>query len=76
MIGTPDRQESDERNLHACDRSQRVPGSVADVQTRAVPPHADQDENMKWEYVGDEYITSPRCHHVAVEQSAERTPHY
>ena len=75
MVGTPDGQESHKRNLHACNRSKRIPCRVADVQSRAVSPHADQDESVQWQHVCDEDISTPRCNHVSVEQCTERTPH-
>lgn len=75
MVTVADRQETDKGNLHACKRAQRVPGGVADVQARAVPAHAQQDEDVERKQVGDENITTPGRDHVAIEQGTQSAPH-
>jgi hypothetical protein len=68
-------QEADKGNLHTGKRSKRIPGRVADVQTRAVSAHAQQDKDVQGEQVGDEDITTPGRDHVSVEQGGKGTPH-
>ena len=76
MLTATNGQETDEGNLHARKCAQRIPRSIADVKTRAVPPHADQHECVQRQQVGNEDITTPRRHHVSVEQRRERTPEH
>lgn len=75
MVTVADGKETDKGNLHARKRAERVPGGVADVQTRAVPAHAQQDKDVQREQVGDEDITTPGRDHVSVEESSEGAPH-
>ena len=75
MITVADGQETDKGNLHARKRAERVPGRVADVQTRAVSAHAQQNKDVQRKQVGDEDVTTPGRDHVSVEESSEGTPH-
>lgn len=76
MLASLDGEEADKRNLHAGQCSQRVPGGVADIETRAVSAHADQGQSVHREETGDESVSTPRCHHVAVEQGTEGSPEH
>lgn len=76
MFAGLDGQEADEGNLHAPQRSKRIPCRVADVKTSAVASHADEDESVEGEETSNKGIASPRSYHVAVEQSAQRTPQH
>ena len=60
VLATADGQETDEGNLHTRKRTERIPRSVADVQSRAVSSHADQDESVQGQQVGDEDVSTPR----------------
>ena len=75
MVTVADGQEADKRNLHACKRAERVPGRVADVQTRAISAHAQEDKDVEREQVGDEDVTTPGRDHVAVEEGSKGAPH-
>ena len=48
MLATPDRQKPYERDLHASQRSESEPSTVAYVQPRTVPSHADENEGVQW----------------------------
>lgn len=74
MLAGLDGEEANKRNLHAGQCSQSVPGGVADIEARAVSAHADQSQGVHREETGDEGVSTPRCHHVTVEQSAEGSP--
>lgn len=74
MLATPDRQEADERNLHAGKRAERIPRTVANIETRAVTTHADQYECVQGKQVGDEDVTAPCRHHVSVEKRSQCAP--
>lgn len=75
MVATFDWQEANERNLHASQRAQCVPSGVADIETRAVASHADQHEDVQWQQVGDEHVSTPGADHVAIEERAKSAPH-
>lgn len=60
VLATADGQEPDEGNLHTRKRTERIPRSVADIQPRAVSSHADQDESVQGQQVGDEDVSTPR----------------
>lgn len=75
MVTVPNRQETDKRNLHARQSSQGVPCGIANVNTRAVPSHAEQDEHMQRDQVSDEDVSTPSGHHVPVGQSCQGSPH-
>lgn len=75
MLATPDGQETDKGNLHARQCSQSVPSGVADVQPRAETSHADQNEGMQRQQVGDEDVSTPSANHVSVEQGSQASPH-
>lgn len=75
MLAGPDGQESNERNLHASQRSKSVPSRVADVESRAEAAHADQDKGVKRQQVGDEDVSAPSADHVSVEERRKATPH-
>src|SRR4051794_11398269 len=74
MLTATDWQEAHKGDLHACQCAKRKPSCIADVQSRAVSPHADQNEYVQRNQVRDEDIASPRRDHVSIEQSAEATP--
>lgn len=76
VVAAADRQEADERDLHAGQRAQCVPGRVADVQPGAEPSHADEDEGVQGQHVGDEDVSTPRADHVSVEQGTQASPHH
>lgn len=76
MLTTPDGQETNKGNLHARKCTQRIPRSIANVKTRAIPPHADKHKRVQRQQVGNEHITTPRRHHVSVEQRGKRTPEH
>lgn len=76
MLASLDRSESNKRNLHTGQRSQRVPGSVTDVETSAVSSHADKDKGVHGQQASNEGITAPRSHHVAIEKGTEGTPEH
>ena len=67
MLATPNWQESNERNLHACQRSEREPGAVTDIQAWAEATHRKEYENVKRYQVSDENISTPSRNHVSVE---------
>jgi len=75
VVAVTNGQETDKGNLHARKRAQRVPGRVADVQTRAVSAHAQQNKDVQREQVGDEDVTTPGRDHVSVEEGSKGTPH-
>lgn len=75
MIAVPNRQEPDKWNLHAGESPQSKPCTIADVHARAVSSHANKDEDMQRDEVGDEDISTPRRNHVSIEQRRQRTPH-
>lgn len=75
MVAVADGQETNKGNLHARKRAERVPSGVADVQTRAVSAHAQQDKDVQREQVGDEDVTTPCRDHVSVEEGSKGTPH-
>lgn len=75
VVTVADRQETNKGDLHTSKRAQRVPGGVADVETRAVSSHAQQDKDVEREQVGDEDVTTPGRDHVTVEKSSKGTPH-
>ena len=75
MLATPDGQETNERNLHASQRSKSVPSGVADVQPRAETAHANQHEGVQRQQVGNENVSTPCADHVSVEESREASPH-
>ena len=60
VLATADRQETNKGNLHTRKRAERIPRCVANVQPRAVSSHADQDENMQRQQVGNEDVSTPR----------------
>lgn len=74
MLATANWQKTDERNLHAGQRAECVPTAVADVESRAVSSHADQDKDVERDQVGDENVSAPSRNHVAVEQGTQCTP--
>jgi hypothetical protein len=74
MLATPDWQEPDEWNLHAGESTKSIPRSIADVESRAIPTHADQYESVQRKQVRDEDVTTPGRNHVSVEQRGQRTP--
>ena len=76
MLTTPDWQESDEWNLHASKRSQGIPRGVADIKSRAIPSHADQNKCMQWQQICNEDVSTPCRHHVPVKQRGQRAPEY
>lgn len=75
MFTASDGKEPDERNLHACQSTEGVPSGVADVQPGAETTHADQNERMQRQKVGDEHVSAPSADHVTVEERSEATPH-
>lgn len=74
MLAAANGQEANKGNLHARKRAERIPRSVADVESGAVPSHADQNEGVQWQQVGDEDVSAPRRHHVTVEQRSQCAP--
>ena len=75
VIAVANGQETDKGNLHAGKRAQRIPTCVADVQTRAVSAHAQQDKDVERKQVGDEDVSTPGRDHVSVKQCGESAPH-
>ena len=59
-------QEADERYLHASQSSQRIPGSVRNVDPGAVSTHEDEHEYVQGNEIGDEDVSSPSRHHVSI----------
>lgn len=76
MLASLDRQEANKWNLHAGQCSQSIPGGVADVEASAVPAHGDQDQRMHRQQAGNESVSTPRGHHVSVEERAESSPQH
>ena len=76
MLAGLDWQEADERNLHARQSAQGIPGGIADVEPRAIPAHENQRERVDWEQAGDESVSTPRGNHVAVEEGAHGAPEH
>ena len=76
MVAASHRQEPNEGNLHTSKRAQSIPGSIADIQPRAEPSHANQYERMQRQQVRDEDISTPRADHVSVKQRAKSSPHH
>lgn len=76
MLASLDRQEADKGNLHAGKGSKGIPGGIADVETVAVAAHANKDKGVKGKDTGDEGITTPRGHHVPVEERAKGAPEH
>lgn len=74
MLASLDGAEADKGNLHAGQRAKRIPSRIADIEPGAVSAHADQDKGMHRQQASNEGVTSPRCHHVAIGESAKRTP--
>lgn len=74
MLAGLDGQEANEGDLEAGHRSEGIPRRVRDIEPGAVPSHADQHESMEGQQAGDEGVSSPRGHHVAVEEGAESAP--
>lgn len=74
MVAAPDGKETNKGDLHARERAESVPGGVADVESGAVPSHADQDKGVQRQQVGDEDVASPRRNHVSVEEGSQSTP--
>lgn len=76
MLATANGEETDERNLHTRKRTQSVPRSVANVQPWAVSSHTDENESVQRQQVGNEDITTPRRHHVSIEQGSAGAPEH
>ena len=76
VLRTANGQETDERNLHTRKRTERIPRSVADVEPGAVASHADQNEGVQGQQVRDEDVSTPRRHHVSVEQRGQCAPEH
>jgi hypothetical protein len=76
MLATPNRQEANKRNLHTRQRPQRIPRSIANIEPRAIPPHANQHERMQRQQIRNEHITTPSRNHVSVKQRRHRTPEH
>jgi hypothetical protein len=76
VLATADGQEANEGDLHTCERTECIPRSVADVEPRAVPAHADQDESVQRQQVGDEDVSTPGRDHVSVEQRSHCAPEH
>lgn len=74
MLASLNRQEANKRNLHTGKRSESIPSGVAHIETGAVSSHADQNERVHGQKTGDEGVTTPRRHHVSVEEGAKSTP--
>lgn len=66
MFTTADRQETNEWNLHACQRPKSIPSAVADIDSRAETSHTHQYKNVEWDQIGDEDISTPSRNHISV----------
>lgn len=75
MVTASNWQKSHKWNLHTGQSSQGVPGRIADVQSRAISSHTDEDEDVERDQVRDENISTPRRHHVSIEQCSQSSPH-
>lgn len=74
VFAAPNGQESDERNLHAGKRTQRIPSGVANIEAWAVTAHADEHKGVQGKQVGNKNVSTPCRHHVAIEQRTEGAP--
>jgi hypothetical protein len=67
MFTTSDRQESYERDLHACQRAKSIPGAIADIYSWTKASHANQHKYVKRNQIGNEDVSSPSRNHISVE---------
>ena len=76
MLRAANGQESNKGNLHTRQRAEGKPRGVTDVEPGAVASHADQNEGVQGQQIGDEDISTPRRDHVSVKQRGQRAPEH
>ena len=58
MFTCPDRLETNKRNLHTCECTDRVPSGICDVESAGVSTHEKENERVQRDHVGDEDIST------------------
>jgi len=71
VLGRPHGLESDEGDLHTCERADRIERRVGDIQTLGEAAHEHEHECMERDHVGDEHVSTPGSDHVKVEEGGK-----